>query len=265
MSMPAIRKALITGASAGLGEEYARQLAAAGCGLILVARRKERLDALAVELRERHAVTVDVIQADLMKDEDIARVEAVLAGTENIDLLVNNAGFGRGGAFHKNEIRPAAEMIQVHVLASVRLARAALGGMVSRGRGFIINVASLAAFQPFSGVMYGATKSFLVSFSRNLQFEVKRKGVRIQALCPGMTHTEFHAAMGEDVPSIPEFAWMSAPDVIRISLRALGRRKVIVVPGFLNKMVKVLMGCPLAVPVLETAVNLFIRKKDRDS
>lgn len=250
-----VRTALITGASAGIGAEFARQLGASGTRLILVARRMERLEAIAAELRERYGAVVDVLQADLSKNRDIEKVEAAVSATEDLDLLVNNAGFGSGGGFSRGDVAPSVDMVQVHVVAAVRLARAALGGMVSRRRGYIINVASVAAFTPFSGVMYGSTKAFLVQFSQNLQYELAGTGIRIQALCPGMTHTEFHAAMGVDRSSLPGFIWMSARDVVRVSLKALRRRKVIRVPGVLNRMVTASMRCPAAAAVLRAVVG----------
>jgi short-subunit dehydrogenase len=236
--------ALITGASSGLGAEYARRLAAAGTDLILTARRRDRLEELARELRDRHGVAVEVIEADLAQDDGIGLVERRIAEDPALDLLVNNAGFGGRGGFVRGEIGDHMNMVRVHVDATVRLTRAALPGMIARGRGGIINVASVAAFSPFSGAMYSGTKSFLAMFSGNLQTELRGKGVFVQALCPGMTHTEFHEVADIDKAIVPKLFWMTAGEVVRISLRRLGHG-AICVPGWKNKVVAFLMRCPL--------------------
>ena len=244
MSKTIFRTALITGASAGLGADYARRLAAAGTNLVLVARRLARLDDLARELREKHAVTVETLQADLATSDGIARVEHRLAGAETLDLLVNNAGFTGGKSFVERDAAVHMDMVQVHVATTVRLSRAVLPGMVSRGRGVIINVASIAAWSAFSGPMYSGTKAFLVMFSENLQSELLGTGIRVQALCPGMTHTEFHEVANIDKAIVPKLFWMTAEEVVRISLRRLGRGTVCV-PGWKNKVIVFLMRCPL--------------------
>ena len=185
------RTALITGASAGLGAEYARELAASGTNLILAARRLDRLEDLARDLRTKHGVTVDVVQADLSTDEGAEAVEGRIAANPTLDLLINDAGFGGRTGLVKGDTADHLNMIRVHVDATVRLTKAALPGMIDRGRGAVINVCSIAAFSPFSGAMYSGTKAFLVMFSQNLQAELRSKGIVVQALCPGMTHTEF--------------------------------------------------------------------------
>lgn len=244
MSKTTFRTALITGASAGLGAEYARRLAAAGTNLVLVARRLARLDDLARELREKHAVTVETLQADLATSDGIARVEHRLAGDETVDLLVNNAGFTGGKSFVERDAAVHMDMVQVHVATTVRLSRAVLPGMISRGRGAIINVASIAAWSAFSGPMYSGTKAFLVMFSENLQSELLGTGVCVQALCPGMTHTEFHEVANIDKAIVPKPFWMTAEEVVRISLRRLGHG-VVCVPSWKNKVIAFLMRCPL--------------------
>jgi short-subunit dehydrogenase len=257
-----IRTALVTGASAGLGAEFARQLAAGGSALVLVARRKERLDALAAELRQRHGVSVELLPADLEKEDDLRRVEGRIAADETLDLLVNNAGFGSPGPFSRTEIGTYLSMIQVHTAASVRLTRAALDGMVLRRRGWIINVASIAAFSPLSGPVYSATKAFLVSFSENLQYELAGTEVRLQALCPGMTHTEFHDVIAMDKSRVPGFMWMPARDVVRISLRALGRKRVICIPGWKNRLITAPMRCAPTAALLRSVAGLpYFRRK----
>jgi short-subunit dehydrogenase len=246
-------RALVTGASAGLGAEYARQLAARGTALVLSARRADRLEALARELRAAHGVPVEVVPADLETEEGTARLERLLAGGPAVDLLVNNAGYGGRTGFVRGEAADHVAMARVHVEATLRLTRAALPGMIARGRGAVVNVASVAAFSPFSGAMYSGTKAFLVMFSDNLQGELRSKGVAVQVLCPGLTHTEFHAAAGMDLSGVPSFAWMTAGRVVAISLRRLGRG-VVCVPGAVNKALAFLMRCP-ATAVLVRAVG----------
>jgi hypothetical protein len=259
------RTALVTGASAGLGAEYARQLAAAGTNLVLTARRLDRLENLSRELRAKHGVTVEVIQADLSKEDGLARVEASLTAIPDLDLLVNNAGFGGKASFIKGELADHLDMVRVHVNAALRLTKAALPGMISRGRGAVVNVASVAAFSPFSGAMYSGTKSFLVMFSESLQGELRPKGIAVQALCPGMTHTEFHEVAAIDKAIVPKPFWMSAEKVVRFSLRKLGRG-VVCVPGWKNKGIAFLMRCPVtAAGVRVVGRTKIVRKKSGGS
>jgi short-subunit dehydrogenase len=261
MRQTPLRTALITGASSGMGAEFAGQLAAAGTNLILVARRLERLEALAQRLREKHAVAVECLQADLASDAGIDRVERRVAEDETLDLLVNNAGFTGGKAFIAGDAAVDMGMLQVHVAATVRLSRAALPGMIARGRGAIINVASIAAWSAFSGPMYSGTKAFLVIFSQNLQSELLGTGVRVQALCPGVTHTEFHKSGGIDKSAVPSRLWMTAEKVVRISLRRLGRG-VVCVPGWKNKTIAFLMRCPVTAAGLQAFSRLpAVRKR----
>lgn len=238
------RKALITGASAGLGEEYARQLAAAGTDLILVARRKERLEKLAAEFEENFGISAEVFPADLSREEEIYRLADKIRQTEDIDLLINNAGFGGRSKIYRDETREAEQMIMVHVTAPVVLTRAVLPAMMKRNRGAVINLASIAAFSPFSGAMYSSTKAFLVMFSENLKNELIETGIKIQALCPGLTHTEFHQVAGINKEAIPGLLWMKADRVVRISLKALNGNRVIVVPGLGNEIIAFLLRCP---------------------
>lgn len=262
MPKTTFRTALVTGASAGLGAEFARQLAASGTDLILVARRKEKLSALAEELGKAYHIGIEVFPADLSTDEGIARVERRIGELPALDLLVNNAGFGGRGGFVRGEVADHMVMVKVHIDTTVRLTRAALPGMIDRGRGGVINVSSIAAFSPFSGPMYSGTKSFQVLFSENLHGEVQDKGIAVQVLCPGMTHTEFHEVAGMDKAIIPKPLWMTAERVVRISLRALGRRGVICIPGFKNKAIAFLMRCPLTLAgVRALGRTRLVRKK----
>jgi hypothetical protein len=263
MSHAAVRTALITGASSGMGAEFAGQLAAAGTNLILVARRLDRLEELARGLREKHAVAVECLQADLTSSEGIALVERRAAGDETIDLLVNNAGFTNGKPFIAGDAIAHMGMVQVHVATTIRLSRAVLPGMIARRRGAIINVASLAAWSPFSGPMYSGTKAFLVMFSGNLQSELQGTGVRVQALCPGMTRTEFHEAGGVDNAVVPQRLWMTAEKVVRTSLRRLGRGSVCV-PGWRNRAIAFLMRCPVTAAAARAFSRLpAVRKRSQ--
>jgi hypothetical protein len=247
------KTALITGASAGLGAEFARELAAAGTGLVLVARRRDRLEEMARDLRARYGVAVEIFPADLATEEGLAAVEGHIAESSSLDLLVNNAGFAGRTGFVAGETTDHLRMVRVHVEAAVRLTRAALPGLIDRGRGAVINLASVAAFSPFSGAMYSGTKAFLVMFSVNLQAELRSKGIVLQALCPGMTHTEFHEVAGIDKSIVPAPFWMTSRQVVRISLRRLGHG-VICVPGWYNKAIAFFMRCP-ATAVLVRAVG----------
>jgi short-subunit dehydrogenase len=235
------KTALITGASSGIGAEFARQLAARGYDLVLVARRGARLEALAAELRSVHGVTVEPLVADLGSEPGVKSVEERIARLTAPDLLVNNAGLGIGGAFATAELDGQLATVNLHVIASMRLSHAALPGMIARGSGGIINVASLAAFMALPGnVNYCATKAYLVAFSRALAAEVRRKGVRVQALCPGFTITELHdepGRPGAGREGIPRFLWGPAQAVVADSLRALDRGQTICVPGFINHVI----------------------------
>jgi short-subunit dehydrogenase len=231
-----MNRALVTGASGGIGAEFARQLAAQGADLVLVARSADALEQLATELNERHGVRCEVLVADLTTDEG---VDAVAAQTADLDLLVNNAGYGI--AEHVARVDPAHidGMIRLNVLALTRLTRAALPGMLERGRGAIVNVSSVAGFSPSQGfAVYNATKAFVTMFSESLSLELRGTGVRVQALCPGLTRTGFQAVAGEEAlgtANTPGFLWQEPPAVVRASLAGLERGSVIVTPGVHNK------------------------------
>jgi len=249
--------ALITGASSGIGAAFARKLAALGYDLVLVARRADRLAALAAELEAAYGIRAEVLVADLTDEGDVERVAGAIATIPNLGLLVNNAGMGAEGRFYQAEIGPQLDMIRLHVLASVRLARTALPGMVARGRGGIINVASLAGFMALPGnVTYCATKGYLITFSKALALELIGTGVRVQALCPGFTHTEFHDDLHEfDYARTPKILWMPAEAVADASLRGLARGEVVCIPGFGNRLIAAIGSSPL-VPL---AAPLFLR------
>ncbi len=247
-SQPTPGTALVTGASSGIGETFARELAARHYDLILVARRENLLQAVAEECRKRQGVRAEVWTADLAADEGIARVAERIAARDDITLLVNNAGFGAEGAFHRIEVKRQADMIHVHVAATALLTQAVLPQMIERNRGAVINVSSVAAFAVLAKrILYNSTKAWINAFSRGLAEELRGTRVRIQALCPGFTVTEFHGAppsKGFDREGIPKFLWTSSDKVVRASLNALRRNRIIYVPGFLNKILSVLPRMP---------------------
>jgi short-subunit dehydrogenase len=234
------RLAAITGGSSGIGASFARKLAARGYDLLLIARREDRLRSLAHELAETHHINADLMTADLAIDADIDRVAERLRSAPNLGLLVNNAGFGSHGYFFEADIEEQDKMHRLHVLATMRLSHAALANMVARGDGGVINVASVAGFgQAPQNVSYCATKAWMISFTEGLAIElaVKESKVKVQALCPGFTLSEFHDVLGMDRSAIPSSLWMPADFVVEESLKALEHGKVIVVPGWRYKLI----------------------------
>jgi uncharacterized protein len=232
--------AMVTGASSGLGATFARKLAARGFDLILLARRADRLERLSRELPGR----AEPLAANLVTDAGISAAERAIFACGHLEMLVNNAGFGTLGRFWEAQLPGQEDMHRLHVLAPMRLTHAALAGMVARARGAVINVSSVAAFSPSPGnVSYCSTKAWMNSFTEGLDMELRsiRSPVQVQALCPGYTVTDFHDTLGIDRANIPRFLWMSADEVVETSLRSLGRRKVVVVPGWKYQIGAVLM------------------------
>jgi short-subunit dehydrogenase len=230
------RWALVTGASAGLGAEFARQLASRGMSLVLSARRAERLDTLAAELRERDGIQVVVEPADLAAQGEPVRLWRRASDGRAIDLLVNNAGFGARGRFDAVPIERLTEMVRVNCVTVMELAHAALADMRPRGTGGIINVASLAAFQPVPQLAtYAATKAFVLSLSESLWSENRDAGVRVVALCPGRTPTEFQGIAGTGSPE-GSFGVRSPESVVAAALEALEAGRPSVVPGLPNRL-----------------------------
>jgi uncharacterized protein len=225
--------ALITGASVGIGEQFARQLSERGHDVVLVARDAARLEALAKEIEGRNGAHAEVLTADLTDPQQLAAVEA---RARQVDLLVNNAGFGTFGSFHTLDIDTEIREINLNVIALVRLTHAAAAAMVERGRGGILNVSSLAGFQPGpSNATYGATKAFVTSFTEAVHEELRGTGVSVTALCPGFTHTEFQSRANAPAGSVPGFMWQEAPEVARAGLDGVAKNKAIVIPGTTNK------------------------------
>ncbi len=242
------RICLITGASAGIGAEFARQYAALGWDLILTARRAERLAALAAELSSAHGVKAQVIAEDL---SDRAAPERLLAAIEargmTVDALINNAGYGLPGTFFSTTWPEQAAFLQVLLLAPVELTHLLLPGMAARGFGRIINVASLAGYTAGSAghTLYGPVKAALIKFSESIAAEcaaLGHTGVHCTALCPGFTWSEFHDMNGtrEATGRTPKWVWMDAAPVVAAGIRAVNRGQPVVVPGAVNKLIATL-------------------------
>ncbi len=232
------RQALVTGASSGLGAAFAERLARDQYDLILVARRRERLEALAQRLQHTQSVTVDVIEADLTQSSELQTVEKRIAEVPALTLLVNNAGFGGYMPFVSLEPDRAEELIRLQVLAVTRLTRAALPSMIAGGQGAVINVSSRLAFSATfpspplpKRATYAATKAYINTFTQILANELEGTGVRVQALCPGVVQTEFHQQVGIDPTSYPASVVMTPEDVVEASLAGLERGEVICVPA----------------------------------
>jgi hypothetical protein len=236
--------AVVTGASSGIGTTFARVLAARGYDLALVARRQNRLRRLADELADRFHANCTLLAADLTREEDLRSVEQFLAGSTNLQLLVNDAGFGTLGRFFEASLDSQDAMHRLHVLATMRLTHVALRNLTARNQGAIINVSSVAAFVPRPGsTSYYATKAWMNCFTEGLYLELKTSGsrVRVQALCPGFTMTEFHEVLGVDRKFISSAWWMPAEDVVEASLRGLESGKLFVVPGWRYKLLVALI------------------------
>ena len=223
--------ALITGASAGLGAEFARQLAADGNDLVLVARSKGRLEELAATLATEHGVKVEVLTADLATDAGAAKVVKRLADASRpVDLLVNNAGHGNRASFLQNDIATEVAALDLMVRAVMVLAHAAALAMIPRGSGAILNVSSVAAWMGYG--TYAAHKAWVTSFTEGLAGELRGTGVTATAVLPGLTHTEFHERANlESFDAMSEVVWLKAENVVRAALKATRKGKVLVTPS----------------------------------
>ena len=229
---------LITGASSGIGAEFAHQLAAQGFDLVLVARRKNKLETLSKELQEKFSVNVEVFVADLSNMDDNEKVVAKILEIDNLDVLINNAGFRIMNTFLQIDLKRHIDMINVHFTSTVMFCHAALPGMIKRKRGVIVNTSSTAAINRSPGsVMYTTTKSEITIFSELIKEKIKGTGVYIQSLCPGFTYSEFHdteSMQGFQRNWFPKEAWMQAEDVVTLSLEAVKTGEVIFIPGDFN-------------------------------
>jgi uncharacterized protein len=242
MALPSPRPGstcLITGASSGIGADLARELARRDYGVTLVARREERLAQLAEELTGDHGVRTETVACDVTDEDGRDRLRAELAERDlEVEVLVNNAGFGSGGAFAELDPAKEASMVRTNCEAVVGLTRAFLPAMVKRGRGAILNLGSLIAFQPVPfQATYGATKAFVLSFTEALHEELRGTEVTVTALCPGPVRTEFGEAggFGGADEKIPSWAWLSPGAVARAGVEGLEKGRRVVVPGPLNQ------------------------------
>lgn len=237
------RRTLITGASAGIGQSFAELAAARGSHLVLTARRGDRLEALATTLRSRHGVDVDCIVGDLAEPGAVAALCAELdARGCQVDILVNNAGYGVPGGFHQSDWATHARFLQVMVNAPAELIHRLLPGMRERRFGAIVNVASMAGLVPGSAgsTLYAGSKAMLIKFSQSLSLESRDHGIRVQALCPGFTYSEFHDVTGarQLVSRMPKRMWLDAETVVAASFDGLDADRVICVPGRFNRLLK---------------------------
>lgn len=236
------KTAIITGASSGIGEEFAKNLASKGYDLVLIAKDRENLLRVGKNLKNIFKADVGVITADLSSEKDLEMLEKKL---NNIDayMLVNNAGFGLGMDFASTEEKDMLAIMKVHMEATTRLTKAVLPKMIEKDEGVIINVSSVASFlrNKKNSVLYNSTKTYILAFSECLQQELwgQDKNIKIQCLCPGFTNTNFHTnrkVQGRDFNAAPSWVRMDAEDVVKRSLKALKKRKTLYVPGFMNKL-----------------------------
>lgn len=259
-------RALITGPTSGIGQGFAEALAKQGHDLILVSRDRDRLEETARDLAARFSVDVEVLPADLSERADIDRI-ATIAASQEIDVLVNNAGFGIKGGFLSSSVEEEQRMMDVLMLAVMRLTRAVLPGMVDRGRGYVFTVSSVAGW--ITGGTYSAAKAWATVFTEGLVNDLAGTGVRAVAVCPGFTHTEFHQRAGMSMSAVSEWMWLDVEDVVTTALRDARAGRVVSVAGPQYKALSVVLRVlprPLVrwVGGSRQASARFARSKDRD-
>lgn len=249
-------KVVITGASSGIGAAYARRFAKEGYDLILIARREELLVKLCEELRNQ-GINTEYMIIDLAKEEELMIVEELIKNIDNLEILVNNAGFGgKKRIFYEIPIVDHINMLQVHNIAPLKLIYAVIPGMLKRGKGSIINVSSIASLSPSPIIMYSTTKNFLNYLSESLDILLRKKGIKIQVLCPGFTITDFHKRLGyESDDPIYRRKFMTAEKVVEASLRTLKKRKIYCIPGFRNKLLSFFLR------ILPKCILIFFYRK----
>lgn len=241
---PSSRKlAIITGATSGIGKAYAEYFAAREYDLLITGRRRELIHRVAEDLKNSYPVNVDVVIADLSKNGDLSQLLQILGKQKNIEVLVNNAGFGMDSRFSEDELDHQMAMLKVHVDAPVRLIKKVLPVMMENRKGIIINVSSLAAYMPAaSNAMYTGTKSFLKNFTESLHLDVMNYGIKVQCLCPGFTRSDFHRnhSMAPEGMKQSLIRWMKPTEVVDYSIYCLNKEQVICIPGFINRVLSVL-------------------------
>jgi uncharacterized protein len=238
--------ALITGATSGIGAEFAKQLAEKNYNLILTGRRENIIQELAKEIKEKQNIDIKIIIADLSKDEDVKKIIKQISHIDSLEFLVNNAGYGTKKSFFEDSFENQEQMLKVHINALARLTHATTPQMIKNKKGYIVNVSSIASFlsSPTSE-FYCATKAFITNYSESLHLALKNSNIKVQALCPGFTRTDFHQKL--DICDTKRkdgliIKWMNAEDVVKISLTSLKKRNhVIIVPGFWNKILNLLI------------------------
>jgi short-subunit dehydrogenase len=238
--LKSIGTAFITGASSGMGKAFAHELASKGYNLILVSKEKEKLDAASEEIINKYGIDVKAYPTDLGNDNEICRIEKMIYSLKDLEIVVNAAGFGTKGSFANVEINKSVAMINVHVTASTRFTYAALQVMIPKKKGAIINIASGAAYlHTAAWAVYNASKIYLTSFTKSLSYELKGTGIKVQALCPGMTRTGFHHTkeFTFDTTKVHDVFWHTPEKVAKKSLKALSKNKLIYIPGLLNKFI----------------------------
>ena len=259
------KTACITGATSGIGAAFASRFASQGYDLILTGRRREKIETLASALSTEHGVGTEAVIAELADEGQLDSL-AERVQSEGIEVLVNNAGFATVKPFHEEDFSSSEAMLKVHNLATMKLCHAALPHMLRHRKGSIINVSSLAAFTGSPGnAVYSASKAFLKLFTESLRFELEGTGVKVQALCPGMTRTDFHERMGYDKDTYYKSKGltkaMTPKEVVDISLRYLAKDKVVCVPGTNNKLMRLLLGS-LPERVIYKIISSAMRKKE---
>jgi short-subunit dehydrogenase len=232
-------RAVITGASSGIGKEYARQLASKGCDLVIAARRMDRLEALAQEIRKSFAVSVNCVQVDLAQPGATkALFEQATQDGQEVTILINNAGLGKYGNFLSFPVSDHLDTLQVNAVSPTELSYLFSHHMISHRRpSYLVQVASIAAFQPVSNFsVYSGTKGYLMYFSETLRFELRKSNIHVFCVCPGGTYTEFFEHSGQKITSSGHSTMMKVEDVVDSALKAMVKKKEIFVPGFLNKL-----------------------------
>ena len=255
-------RALITGATSGIGAAFADRLAQQGFDLILHGRRKEKLTARAEDLERTHHISVQTIIAELSRAEEMRRVEECIQSLDRLDMLINNAGYWTPGVFWEHAPETLEAMIMVHITAPVRFIRAALPHMLERHQGDIINVSSLGAyFNMVTVENYGATKAYLINFTESLHVALMGTGIRVQVLTPGLTLTEFHSRLGADFTT-EQKRWMRPEELVDISLKALEKGKVVCIPGVKRRLL-VTIARALPRRVYYKIMNVIGKKVER--